>query len=102
MHSNKTVKIYGQYSNKAVVTQFITFIYTYFCLPELDLEEAQSGFRPLYSTHFRNLRMFLNLCTNSTTKCNVCTSTQNNLYLVIGFTYHTSNPVIYISLVSPT
>ena len=47
-----------------------------------------------------NLRAFLNLCTNSIIKCNFCTSTWNNLYVLIGSTHHTPNPVIYIPLVS--
>ena len=49
-----------------------------------------------------NLRIFLNLCTNSIIKRNFCTSTKNNLYLMIGFTNHILNSVTYISLVSPT
>ena len=49
-----------------------------------------------------NLRIFLDLCTNSIIKYNFCTSTRNNLYLMIGFTNHTLNSVTYISLVSPT
>ena len=39
--------------NKAVMALFITSIYVYFCVSEVDLDEGQSGFRPLYSTHFR-------------------------------------------------
>ena len=48
-------------------------LYVYFYLPELDLEEGQSDFKPLYSTHFR---IFVNLYINFIIKCNFCTSTQ--------------------------
>ena len=43
------------------------------------------------------------LCTNSIIKRNYCTSTWNNLYLMINFTHHTqSNNLQYILLVSQT
>ena len=57
IHSNKIVKMYGYYSNKAVVTLFNLshHLYVHLCLPEVDLEEGQSGVRLLYmySTQFR-------------------------------------------------
>ena len=38
IHSNKTIKVYGKYSNKAFMTLLITSIYVLcVCLPEVDL-----------------------------------------------------------------
>ena len=62
IHSNKTVKVYGSYSDEAVVTLLITSIYMfiliYLCLPEVDLEEDQSFPRPHNPPTSENLGIF--------------------------------------------
>ena len=50
IHSNNTVK---NFLIKQSWYSYHIHLHVYFCLPELDLEKGQSGFRPLYSTHFR-------------------------------------------------
>ena len=108
MHSNKTIKLYGLCSNKAVVillqmiTPIYTFILIYLCLPEMDLEGIQSCPRLHIPPTSENLGMFVNLFNNSIIKYNFCTSTRNNLFPAPYGRLHPPqcNPVIYIPLVS--
>ena len=100
IYSNKTIKLYGKYSNKAVMIVYHTHLYVYFSffIPEMGLEEGQSNPDLCIPPYSENP----NLCTNCIVKCNVCASTWSILYLMVGSTHHTSNPVIYIPLVSLT
>ena len=81
-------------------------LFTISFLSEVDLEEEKSFPRPrIPHVHSLEIRgIFVNLCTNSIIKCNFCTSTWNNLYLVSYVSLHLPhpNPVIHIPLVSPT
>ena len=80
------------------------FILTYLCLPKVNLEEGQSGPIPHIPSTLENLGIFVNLRTNSIIKCNFTLAHETIciLYLMVGSTHHTSNPVIYIPLVNHT
>ena len=76
IHSNKTVRVYGYFSNKAVTTLLIISIDMFiFCLPEVDLEEGQSCPKPCIPPTSECLGIFVNLYTNSIIKYIFCIST---------------------------
>ena len=90
------------------MTLFITsihiFILVYFCLPKVDLEVVLD-----FPIHFNNIQYiqqyshslykslgyFLTyVCTNFNIMCNLCTSTWNNLYLMIDLIYLVATVVL--------
>ena len=96
------------YSINAVVMLLITticmLILIYLCLPEVDLGKGQNCLTPCIPPTSKNLGIFVNLLLIPLLKAifalahkAICT-----LYLMVGSTHHTFNPIIYIPLVSPT